>query len=96
MLRDFAYWCGISMAEARLVRPLLDAEIQEHGGLMLLRSDLAVIQARPAQIRSVHLLPHFDVYLLAHSLKDHLIDSRFYKRVFRNLGWISPTVLIDG
>jgi hypothetical protein len=95
-LRDFAYWCGISMAEARLVRPLIDAEILEHGSLMLLRSDIPVIQAKPAQLSSVHLLPHFDVYLLAHSLKDHLIDSRFYKRVFRNQGWITPAVLIDG
>ncbi|HEY7402387.1 MAG TPA: winged helix DNA-binding domain-containing protein [Candidatus Angelobacter sp.] len=95
-LRDFAYWCGISMTEARLVRPLLDAELMEQNGLMLLRADLAAMKMKPAHSASVHLLPYFDVYLLAHSLKDHLIDSRFYKHVFRNQGWISPVVLIDG
>ena len=39
---------------------------------------------------------YFDVYLLAHSFKDHLLDARFYKRVYRNQGWISPVLLIDG
>lgn len=95
-LKDFAYWCGISMAAARLVPPLLEAELVEHPGLMLLRADLAAMKAKPGRQSSVHLLPHFDVYLLAHSVKDHLIDPGFYKRVFRNQGWISPVVLIDG
>ncbi len=95
-LKDFAYWCGISMTEARLVRPLIDAELVDHGGLMLLRADLPAIEAKLVPFQSVHLLPHFDVYLLAHSLKDHLVDAQFYKSVFRNQGWISPVVLIDG
>jgi hypothetical protein len=44
----------------------------------------------------VRLLPAFDAYLLAHSVKDHLIEPRHYKRVYRNQGWISPVVLING
>ena len=28
--------------------------------------------------------------------KDHLLDARFNKRVYRNQSWISPVLLIDG
>jgi len=42
------------------------------------------------------LLPIFDSYLLAHREKDHLLSAQHYKRVYRNQGWISPVVLIDG
>jgi hypothetical protein len=41
-------------------------------------------------------LPHFDPYLLAHAEKEHLLANVHYKRVYRNQGWISPVVLIDG
>ena len=37
-----------------------------------------------------------DPYLLAHRDKDHLLSAEHYKRVYRNQGWISPVVLIDG
>ncbi|HEY2497579.1 MAG TPA: winged helix DNA-binding domain-containing protein [Candidatus Angelobacter sp.] len=95
-LRDFAHWSGISMVEVRALRPLLDAELAEYDGLLALREDLKALQAAPSGESSVHLLPYFDVYLLAHSLKEHFLDARFYKRVYRDQGWISPVVLIDG
>lgn len=44
----------------------------------------------------LRLLPGFDPYLLAHAEKDHLVDGVFYKRVYRNQGWISPVVLMNG
>jgi hypothetical protein len=42
------------------------------------------------------LLPLFDPYLLAHAEKHHLVESLHYKRVYRNQGWISAVVLING
>jgi len=42
------------------------------------------------------LLPSFDTFLLAHAVKDHLVDARFYKRVYRNQGWLSPVVIVNG
>ncbi len=45
---------------------------------------------------SIRLLPLFDSYLLAHREKDHLLSAEHYKRVYRNQGWISPVVLING
>jgi len=45
---------------------------------------------------SLRLLPNFDPFLLAHATKDHLVERRHYKRVYRNQGWITPVVLVDG
>lgn len=95
-LRDFAHWSLISMPEVRALRPLLDSEIVEHNGLLLLREDMKTLQAAPPELDSVHLLPYFDVYLLAHRFKEHFLKPKFYKRVYRNQGWISPVVLING
>jgi hypothetical protein len=95
-LKDFAHWSLISMAEVRALRPLLDSEIAEHNGLLLLREDMKILQATSPEMNSVHLLPYFDVYLLAHRFKEHFLKPQFYKHVYRNQGWISPVVLING
>jgi len=95
-LKDFAHWSLISMAEVKALRPLVESEISEHNGLLLLREDMKTLQAASPELNSVHLLPYFDVYLLAHRFKEHFLKPRFYKRVYRNQGWISPVVLIDG
>jgi hypothetical protein len=95
-LIDFAHWSLISMPEVKALRPLLDAEIAEHNGLLVLREDMKTLQATSAVPNSVHLLPYFDVYLLAHRFKEHFLKAQFYKRVYRNQGWISPVVLING
>ena len=95
-LHDFAHWSLISLAEVRALRPLLDSEIAEHNGLLLLREDVKILQATSPALNSVHLLPYFDVYLLAHRFKEHFLKPQFYKRVYRNQGWISPVVLING
>jgi hypothetical protein len=62
----------------------------------LLRGDYKeFVESAPSKGR-VRLLPHFDPYLLAHAEKEHLLASIHYKRVYRNQGWISPVVLVDG
>lgn len=95
-LRDFAHWSLISMPEVKALRPLLDSEIAEQNGLLLLREDMNALQAASPALNSVHLLPYFDIYLLAHRFKEHFLKPQFYKRVYRNQGWISPVVLING
>jgi len=95
-LHDFAHWSLISMAEVKALRPLLESELTEHNGLLLLREDMKILQATSPEMNSVHLLPYFDVYLLAHRFKEHFLKPQFYKRVYRNQGWISPVVLING
>jgi hypothetical protein len=99
-LTDFSHWAGIPMHEVKLLRPLIEPELAEIPGAkqscFLLREDLAVLNSPSRKEPCVRLLPHFDSYLLAHRAKDHLLSAQHYKRVYRNQGWISPVVLIDG
>jgi hypothetical protein len=97
---DFAHLAGIPMQEAKVLPSLLDLELTEVPGgnknRFLLREDVPVLNKAVARENSVRLLPLFDSYLLAHREKDHLLSAKHYKRVYRNQGWISPVVLIDG
>ena len=99
-LHDFSHWAGISMQEVRPLRALVESELVEISGdkknCLLLREDEAVLNRSPAAKGAIRLLPNFDSYLLAHREKDHLLSAKHYKRVYRNQGWISPVVLIDG
>jgi uncharacterized protein YcaQ len=99
-LHDFAHWAGLPMQEVRSLPALLKAELVEISGdkknCLLLRKDLEFLNSSAAAKGSIRLLPLFDSYLLAHHQKDHLLSAKHYKRVYRNQGWISPVVLIDG
>jgi DNA glycosylase AlkZ-like len=99
-IKDFAHWSGMPAGEVRsLPGPLREelTEIEvERKSCLLLREDLAALGQARSKTNSVRLLPHFDPYLLAHRDKDHLVEPRHYKRVYRNQGWISPVVLVDG
>jgi hypothetical protein len=99
-LHDFAHWAGLPIQEVKSLLPLVEAELAEVPGdknrCFLLREDVAVLNRRWRKEPCVRLLPHFDSYLLAHRAKDHLLSAQHYKRVYRNQGWISPVVLIDG
>ena len=63
--------------------------------MYIARKDLGEL-ATSTLDRSPTLLPAFDTFLLAHSTKDHLVEKRFYKRVYRNQGWLSPVVVASG
>jgi hypothetical protein len=99
-LHDFAHWSGISMQEVKPLLPLLQAELAEIPGekknCWLLPEDVAALNKSSARETCVRLLPIFDSYLLAHREKDHLLSMQHYKHVYRNQGWISPVVLVDG
>lgn len=99
-LQDFSKWSGISMQEARaawetLKEELMEIDIEDQKG-WILRKDYSAVADCHVERESVRLLPSFDPFLLAHAEKNHLVDSRCYKRVYRNAGWISPVVLLNG
>jgi len=62
----------------------------------VLREDYDALASAKLNETLLRLLPGFDPYLLAHVEKGHLVDDSVYKRVYRNQGWISPVVLLDG
>src|SRR5271169_436092 len=97
---DFAKWTGMAVPEAKAVVDLLKdewLEVDVEGkSAMILRQDLEQLNNSSLDGPAVRLLPNFDPYLLAHAEKDHLVERVHYKRVYRNQGWISPVVLLDG
>jgi hypothetical protein len=98
-LSDFSHWSGIPMQQVKPLPALLEPEMVEIPGKktgLLLREDVDVLNDSRMTKASIRLLPNFDSYLLAHREKDHLLAEKHYKRVYRNQGWISPVVLIDG
>ena len=76
-LHDFAHWSLISMPEVRTLRPLMDSEVVEYDGVLVLREDVKTLQSASPKADSVHLLPYFDVYLLAHRFKEHFLKLSF-------------------
>jgi hypothetical protein len=97
--RDFTKWSGLPTGVTKPIfdrlEPDLEAVTVDGERSLVLRRDLAELAAaRPAS--SPTLLPSFDTFLLAHATKHHLVEPRFYKRVYRNQGWLSPVVIVNG
>ena len=99
-VQDFAAWAGMAVRDARRIWDRLQGEMctvaVEGKTAAILERDLPTLQDAELAVEEAHLLPNFDVYLLGHRGKSHLIDDAYYKRVYRAAGWISPVVLING
>jgi hypothetical protein len=97
---DFALWAGITLTEARAIwrRAEPDLALVDVEGWMasILREDLGPLAQAERAAPLVHLLPYFDTFLLGHRERDHLVASEHKARVYRNQGWIAPTVLVAG
>jgi uncharacterized protein YcaQ len=96
---EFARWWGIQPAAAgRNLKASADEleEVEVEGGAAwALAGDVAAM--RKARLRSpARLLPAFDVYVAGSRPKASLVDRRFESRVFRQAGWITPVLLVDG
>jgi hypothetical protein len=97
--RDFSKWSGLKSGDAQAAFDALGGDLVQvtvaGAPCRMLRRDLDAL-ADSALDTAPRLLPAFDTYLLAHAAKDHLVEPRFYKRVYRNQGWLSPVVLVSG
>jgi uncharacterized protein YcaQ len=99
-IQDFSKWAGLPMSEAREVSnsledELIEVDIEDAKG-WLLREDDEQLTNSHLDDQILRLLPYFDPYLLGHADKNHLVDTSYYKLVYRNQGWISPVVLLNG
>src|SRR5947209_3228265 len=98
-LRDLSRWSGIPVNEAKPVWDSLAEELSpvsiEGWPAWVLHADVKCLRA-DLDSPVLRLLPHFDPYMLAHADKAHLVDPHYYKRVYRNQGWLSPVVLLNG
>lgn len=109
-VRDFLYWSGFPAEPARRMWELILPETTEVSvagtkAVVLTRALERADHSRARKTKKakaeeglphVRLLPHFDVYLLGHRAKESVLGKPHYKKVFRNAGWISPVILVDG
>lgn len=99
--QDFSHWMGMpqSLLENAWVA-IADELIQLNVGeetLFLLRKDQEALEtAHFNEGNTIHLIPHFDCYLLAHRQKDTYLAPGNYKKVYKKAGWIAPSILHRG
>lgn len=97
--RDFSKWAGLNTSETRSIfariASLVEPVSVDGAPSFILRRDRDVLAGAKID-RRPRLLPSFDTFLLAHATKHHLVEPRFYKRVYRNQGWLSPVVIVGG
>jgi hypothetical protein len=97
---EFRAWWGLYAGDADEMLAGLDGELAhveiDHARAIGLRKDLAEIEASTLG-RSVRLLPAFDQYVLtAPRTHEGVIPKQFFKRIYRNQGWVSPVLLVNG
>ena len=98
---DLARWWGVGAAQGgRMLAALGDevaaVDVEGTAGWML-REHAAEAAAAAAPGRVARLLPGFDMWVIG-AARDAaaLLDPAEKKRVYRNQGWISPVLLVDG
>ena len=96
---EFARWWGMQPAPAgRILKTLSDelTEVDVEGqAAWMLTKDLAAKRKKAPRF-PVRLLAGFDVYVVGNRPRELLVDKQFEPKVFRQAGWISPVVMIDG
>jgi hypothetical protein len=97
---DFSLWTGITLTEAREIwarEAAVFVSVNVEGwSAAILRDDLDALAQAQFESPLVCLLPYFDVYLLGHKRREHIVSLEHQSQVFRAQGWIAPVVLVDG
>jgi hypothetical protein len=96
---EFARWWGMQPAPAgRVLKAsgdeITEVDVEGHRAWTL-TEDLPAMKRAGGPL-PVRLLGGFDVYTVGARPRAPLVDERFEKLVFRQAGWISPVVLING
>jgi hypothetical protein len=95
-LRDFAWWSGLSLIDARrglaLARPSLREVHTDEEVCWLSQSQLPDAAGAP----SAQLLPAFDEYFLGYANRTPALEARYFSQVMTTNGIFRPTILVDG
>ena len=99
-LQDFALWAGMYVRDAKeiwshVVDKLVPVNV-EGWKANILRSDLSELKEASIEKPIARLLPYFDCFLLGHKSHSNIVDERNRKKIYRNQGWVSPVVLVNG
>jgi hypothetical protein len=99
-LQDFALWAGMYVRDAN---PIWQSEAEnlahvdvEGWKASILQSDLPDLEKAVLDDPVVRLLPYFDSFLLGHKSHRNIVDHGNHKKIYRDQGWVSPVLLVDG
>lgn len=99
-LQDFALWAGMYVRDAR---PIWQSEAERFASVdvegwkaNILRSDLSDLEEAELNEPVVRLIPYFDSFLLGHKSHRNIVDQEHHKKIYRDQGWVSPVLLVDG
>jgi len=100
-VRDFAWWSGITLGDARAGAAMIATEVVEERvdgtSYLVSRSAEAVSIAAKRRARGLHLLPGFDEYMLGYSDRTIALDvAHAQKIVPGNNGVFMPTIVARG
>ena len=98
--KDFKAWSGVLTRQItpifeRLGDELVEADVEGHRSF-LLRNDVSGLEDAETDRGTVRLLPSFDPFMLGHLERGYLVDRAYYKKVYKDAGWLAPVVLLDG
>lgn len=98
--QDFSAWSGLKMAIVKTIWERNHGHLSEvtlnGNSLWILEQDLKTLLNPQNDSSPVRLLPHFDIFLLGHKNKSHIVDDSHYKQVFKKAAWIAPILLHNG
>jgi hypothetical protein len=98
-LADFAWWSGLTMAQAKRARAIASTalvETESDGVSYLMLAELADAAA-PLPIAHVRALPGFDEYFLGYKDRSRVIDAAFVSRIVPGgNGVFKPTIISRG
>ena len=94
---DFAWWSGLSPADARAGLGAVTSELTSESiaGVTYWRARRAPT-APPAALTDAYLLPAFDEYLVAYRDRSAVLHSRDVRRINAGGGLLAPTVVVAG
>jgi hypothetical protein len=97
---DFSMWSGLSIRDVQEIwrreeSDLITVNVEGWVGSVL-QEDVKKLMKAEFQRPVVCLLPYFDIFLLGHRQREHLVGKNHYGKIYRPQGWISPVVLFDG
>jgi uncharacterized protein YcaQ len=97
---EFARWWGMQPATAgRILKAsrddLEEVDVEGHRSFAL-ATDISGMKKGARPRHTIRLLPAFDVYVTGSRPKESLVERPFEPRVYRQAGWVSPVVVVDG
>jgi uncharacterized protein YcaQ len=100
-IRDFAYWAGFKMPEARQVlesarKRLCRISLKDGKAELWVRAEEADYLKDREPKQPVCFLPEFDPLVMGHKDKSRIMDEDARKRVFLRLATVAPTLLVEG